>query len=93
MDSALINAEVAESSRNIATKELEDAKETLARLTSTQARSIGWETRLNGAIQEKEDLMQELESERQRAKAADAKLNALQDRSGNRQSLIVPARH
>ncbi|KLO06579.1 hypothetical protein SCHPADRAFT_917500 [Schizopora paradoxa] len=88
LDAALLNAEVAESSRNTVTQELNDARETVTRLTSNQARSIGWETRLNGAIQEKEDLLQELESERQRAKTADAKLSALQDRSDKQQADI-----
>lgn len=82
---------MAESSRNTVTQELNDARDALNRLTSSQARSVGWETRLNGAMQEKEDLMQELESERQRAKTADAKLVALQDRSGMRQLIAFPS--
>lgn len=79
---AFLNAEIAEASRRSLLTELEEAKETIARLNVSQAKSAGWEARLNSVMQERDDLQQELDSERQRAKNAEASVVSLKDRCG-----------
>lgn len=78
----LVNNEVAESSRKALLQELDEAKEAISRLSVSQARSAGWEIRLNTALQEKEDMRQERDSVMQRAKAAEAHVVVLRDRCG-----------
>ncbi|KAH8118771.1 hypothetical protein DFH11DRAFT_699408 [Phellopilus nigrolimitatus] len=86
LNTALLNAEVAESSKKSVMQELDEAKETVSRLTVNQVKSTGWELRLNATAQEKDDLRQELHSERQRSKGAEAHVLALKDRCAKQQS-------
>ncbi|THH05088.1 hypothetical protein EW145_g5054 [Phellinidium pouzarii] len=88
LTTALLNAEVAESSRNALIQELDEAKEAASRLAVTQVKSTGWEVRLSTAVQEKDDLRQELDSERQRSKAAETHILALKDRCSKQHSEI-----
>lgn len=80
LNTALLHTEVAESSNKTVTKELEEAKETISRLNLSQAKSTGWETRLGMALQDSEDLRQELDTERQRGKMVHAQLIAMKER-------------
>lgn len=80
LNAALLNHEVAEASTKVILQELEDAKATVARLTLNQAKSVGWDVRLNNAMQERDDLKQEVEVERQRSKSADGHIAVLKER-------------
>ena len=61
-------------------QELEDAKVAVSRLTLGQAKSAGWEIRLNNVIQERDDLKQELDVDRQRVKSSDGHITVLKER-------------
>lgn len=63
-------------------RELEEARETISQLTINQAKSTGWEARLSATTQDNEDLRQELDVERQRAKGAETHVQALKERCG-----------
>ena len=80
LNAALLNHEVAEASTKVIMQELEDAKAAVARLTLNQAKSVGWDVRLNNAVQERDDLKQELEVERQRNKSSDGHIAILKER-------------
>ncbi|KAI5117865.1 hypothetical protein M0805_006567 [Coniferiporia weirii] len=86
LTAALLNAEVSESSKKGLIQELDETKESVSRLTVNQAKSAGWEVRLNAITQERDDFRQELDSERLRAKAAEAQVVALKDRCAKQQS-------
>ena len=58
------------------------------KLNIAQAKSTGWEARLNSVTQERDDLQQELDSERQRAKNAEASVASLKERCGMYHSLL-----
>ncbi|KAL5527842.1 hypothetical protein ACEPAG_6643 [Sanghuangporus baumii] len=76
----LLNAEISESSKKSLLQELDEVKEALSRLTVNQAKSTGWEARLNATIQERDDLRQELDSERQRARNSESQATTWKDR-------------
>lgn len=76
----MVNAEVTESSNGTLLRELEDARMTIARLSAHHARSVGWETRLKGIIQERDDLQQERDQQVVKARAADQRVTALNDK-------------
>ena len=78
----LVNNEVSETSQQLLMQQLEEAKEAISRLTVSQARSSGWEVRLEAANRERDDMRQERDSEAQRAKAAEAHVAVLRERCG-----------
>ncbi|EJD01634.1 uncharacterized protein FOMMEDRAFT_169713 [Fomitiporia mediterranea MF3/22] len=86
LHAALLNAEISEASKKSLYQELDEAKESLSKLTINQAKSAGWDTRLNTISEEKDDLQQELDSERQRAKNAEAHVASLRERCVKLQS-------
>ncbi|TDL29974.1 hypothetical protein BD410DRAFT_780491 [Rickenella mellea] len=88
LNAALINSEVSESATKATERELDDVKANVARLSAHHARSIGLETRLNTAIQEKEDFRQERDSDRQRARAAEARAVAMSEKCAKLQSEV-----
>lgn len=61
-------------------QELDEAKDDVSRLTSLYARSVGWETRLAMALQEKDDIQQERNSASQKLKLAEARISGLKER-------------
>lgn len=77
-----MNAEVTESSNGTLLRELEDARTTIARLSAHHARSIGWETRLKGIIQERDDLQQERDQQVANARIADQRTAVLKEKCG-----------
>lgn len=79
---ALLNNEVAEASNKTLLHELEEARNTVSRLSAHQARSVGLDTKLSAVLLENDDIRQERDSETQRAKHAEARLAALKDRTG-----------
>ncbi|KAJ7880930.1 hypothetical protein B0H13DRAFT_937993, partial [Mycena leptocephala] len=66
--------------------ELAEAKSTISRLTTSAARSVGWDTRLSAAMKEKDDMQQERDAEGQRARLAEGRFAALKDRTSKLQS-------
>lgn len=77
----MLNNEVADSNSKQVHQELEEAREAVSRLTAHHARSVGWDTRLMAALQEKEDMQQERDSESQRARLAESRIVALRERA------------
>lgn len=82
LNQALVNNEVTEVSTKTILHELQEARATISRLTTHHARSVGWETRLSSAIQERDDMQQERDSESSRARLADSRLATTKDRAG-----------
>ena len=74
LSQALVHTEVSESSNKDLLQELEDAKADVARLSSQNARAVGLENRLAVALQEKDDLRQELDSATQRARMTESRI-------------------
>ncbi|KAJ6532259.1 hypothetical protein DFH09DRAFT_1092922 [Mycena vulgaris] len=83
---ALVNNEVTEVSNKTILQELAEAKITISRLTTSHARSVGWDTRLSAAMKEKDDMQQERDSESQRARLAESRFAALKERTSKLQS-------
>ena len=82
MNQALVNSEVTEVSNKTILQELQDARDTIARLTAHHARSIGWDTRLSAALKERDDMHQERNAETHRARLAESRFAILKDKSG-----------
>ncbi|KAF7332797.1 hypothetical protein MKEN_00163500 [Mycena kentingensis (nom. inval.)] len=83
---ALVNSEVSEVSHRAMLQELAEAKTTISRLSTSAARSVGWDTRLSAAMKEKDDMQQERDSESQRARLAESRFAALKERTSKLQS-------
>lgn len=82
LNQALVNMEVTEASSKTILHELQEARTTISRLTANCARSIGLENRLSAALQEKDDMQQERDSELSRAKLAESRLTTMKDSTG-----------
>nr|GAT50162.1 predicted protein [Mycena chlorophos] len=85
---ALVNNEVTEVSNKTILQELAEAKTTISRLTTSAARSVGWDSRLLAAMKEKDDMQQERDSESQRARLAESRFEALKERTSKLQSEV-----
>jgi hypothetical protein len=72
---------VKDSSHKTVLQKLEEAQASVSRLTAHHARAVGLDTRLTAVTREKEDLQQERDSEAQRAKVAEMRIAALQERT------------
>jgi hypothetical protein len=77
---AMIDNEIAEASNKRALEELEEARDAISRLTAHHARSVGLESRLNTVNQEMGDVKQERDSQAQRAKLAELRIEALNEK-------------
>lgn len=88
LNQALVNNEVTEISNKTILQELQDARETISRLTAHHARSIGWDTRLSAAMKEREDMQQERDSETHRARLAESRFAALKDKTNKLQAEV-----
>lgn len=82
MNQALVNSEVTEVSNKTILQELQDARDTITRLTAHHARSIGWDTRLSAALKERDDMQQERDAETHRARLAESRFAVLKDKTG-----------
>ncbi|THV03334.1 hypothetical protein K435DRAFT_748008 [Dendrothele bispora CBS 962.96] len=78
---ALVNNEVTEVSSKTLLQELQEARTTISRLSTSHAKSVGWETRLSAAMKEKDDMQQERDFESQRARLAESRFAALKERT------------
>ncbi|KAI0658545.1 hypothetical protein C8Q70DRAFT_1054696 [Cubamyces menziesii] len=89
---ALVHTEVCETSKKSVLQELEAARTDLARLSAQSARSIGLEQRLAAALQEKDDLHQELDSATQRARMAEMRIVSYRDKCAKLQAQVARLR-
>ncbi len=69
-----MHTEMSETSKKALLRELEEATTEVARLRSQNARAVGLENRLAMALQEKDDLKQELDSATQRARMTESRV-------------------
>jgi DNA repair exonuclease SbcCD ATPase subunit len=83
-----VNNEVTEVSNKTLLQELQEARETISRLTAHNARSMGWDSRLTAALRERDDMQQERDSESHRARLAESRFAALKDKSAKLQSEV-----
>ncbi|KIK64794.1 hypothetical protein GYMLUDRAFT_56777 [Collybiopsis luxurians FD-317 M1] len=83
---ALVNNEVSEVSSKTLHQELQEARNTISRLSASNAKSIGWETRLSVAAKERDDMQQERDFESQRARLAESRFAALKEKTSKLQS-------
>ncbi|KAF5392979.1 hypothetical protein D9757_001094 [Collybiopsis confluens] len=85
---ALVNNEVSEVSSKTLQQELQEARNMISRLSTSHAKSIGWETRLSTATKERDDMQQERDSESQRARLAESRFAALKEKTSKLQSEV-----
>lgn len=78
----LLNSELAEESNKTLSADLQELRAAFNRLSTEHARSVGWEARLHEALQEKDDLQQERDSEAQKRRSAEARLASFSDKCG-----------
>ncbi|KAH9998330.1 hypothetical protein BJV77DRAFT_1064847 [Russula vinacea] len=77
---ALLNNELAEVSNKTLSTDLEELRVAFNRVTAEHARAVGWEVRLREALQERDDFLQERDSEAQKLRGAEARLTSLSDK-------------
>lgn len=85
---ALVNNEVTEVSNKTLLQELQEARDTISRLTVHHARSMGWDARLTASLKERDDMQQERDSESHRARLAESRFAALKDKTNKLQSEV-----
>ena len=73
---------MSESSQKLLLAQLEEAQETISRLSVAQVRASGLEVRLEAATRERDDLRQERDSEMLRAKTSGSHVAGLRERCG-----------
>ncbi|KAJ3501719.1 hypothetical protein NLJ89_g9213 [Agrocybe chaxingu] len=88
LNQALVNNEVTEVSSKTILQELQEARETISRLTAHHARSIGWDTRLSAAMKERDDMQQERDGETHRARLAESRFAALKEKTAKLQAEV-----
>lgn len=77
-----MHTEMGEQSKEAVIKELDEARTDVARLSSQNARAVGLENRLAVALQEKDDLRQELDSATQRARMTESRTVSYREKCG-----------
>ncbi|RDX53718.1 hypothetical protein OH76DRAFT_1143839 [Lentinus brumalis] len=85
---ALMHTEMSETSKKALLHELEEARTEVARLRSQNARSVGLENRLAMALQEKDDLKQELDSATQRARMTESRVISYREKCTKLQAQV-----
>ena len=68
---------------------LEDDRRTIARLTAENARGAGIDAKLRALVGQRDDLRQELDGERRRATAAEARARKATERLGTSQAALA----
>ncbi|KAF9000224.1 hypothetical protein BDQ17DRAFT_1359844 [Cyathus striatus] len=81
LNQALVNNEVTEVSSKTILQELQEARETISRLTAHHVRSVGWDAKLAAVLKEKDDMQQERDSESNRARLAESRFAVLRDKT------------
>ena len=85
----MVNNEVSEASNNVIRQELQETRSNLSRLTTQHTKCVGIESRLARVTTEKEDLQQERDAAKQRARAAEARTVTLRDRVSRLQEQLT----
>ncbi|PIL37486.1 hypothetical protein GSI_01180 [Ganoderma sinense ZZ0214-1] len=85
---ALMHTEMGEQSNEGLMKELDEARTDVARLSSQNARAVGLENRLAVALQEKDDLRQELDSATQRARITESRIVSYREKCAKLQAQV-----
>lgn len=85
LSQALVNSEVTDVTHQKLLSELSEAKATVTRLKTQNARAIGLDSRLTIMMQEKDDIQQERDSATQRARMAEARVSSLKETCGKLQ--------
>ncbi|KAM5534429.1 hypothetical protein V8D89_011896 [Ganoderma adspersum] len=89
---ALMHTEMGEQSKEAVIKELDEARTDVARLSSQNARAVGLENRLAVALQEKDDLRQELDSATQRARMTESRIVSYREKCAKLQAQVTRLR-
>ncbi|KAI0355320.1 hypothetical protein OH77DRAFT_1424807 [Trametes cingulata] len=89
---ALVHTEVCEASKKGLMQELDAARTDIARLSAQNARSVGLENRLAVALQEKDDLRQELDSATQRTRMSEMRLVSYREKCAKLQAQVTRLR-
>lgn len=84
-----MNSEVSEASNKVVLQELQDTRSNLSRLTTQHAKCVGLESRLTRVTTEKEDLQQERDIVKQRARVAESRIVSLRDRVSRLQEQVT----
>lgn len=88
LNQALVNNEIAEASNKHTLHELEEERSAVSKLTVHHARSVALDARLAAVLQENDDIRQERDGQAHRAKLAETRLVALEDRADKLQAEI-----
>lgn len=88
LNQALVNNEIAEASNKHTLHELEEERSAVSKLTAHHARSVALDARLAAVLQENDDIRQERDSQAHRAKLAEMRLVAIEDRADKLQAEI-----
>ncbi|RPD66795.1 hypothetical protein L226DRAFT_476686 [Lentinus tigrinus ALCF2SS1-7] len=89
---ALMHTEMSETSKKALLQELEEARTDVARLSSQNARAVGLENRLAMALQEKDDLKQELDSSTQRVRMTETRIISYREKCAKLQAQVTRLR-
>ncbi|TBU46395.1 hypothetical protein BD309DRAFT_954190 [Dichomitus squalens] len=89
---ALMHTEMGETSKKTLLQELEEARTDVARLSSQNARAVGLENRLAVALQEKDDLKQELDSATQRTRMTESRIISYREKCAKLQAQVLRLR-
>ncbi|CAE6428425.1 hypothetical protein ACGC1H_000688 [Rhizoctonia solani] len=89
---AQLNLEAADAANRALTKELQDARANISRLSAAHARGVGVEAKLRTAEQEREDLKREITEANNKAKGWEAKANEANARCRKLQAEMVQLR-
>lgn len=86
---AQLNLDAADTTNRALTKELQDARTSISRLSIVHARGVGLDTKLRAAVEEREDLRREATEAANRAKMWETRANEAGARCRKSRSLIL----
>ncbi|KDN51107.1 hypothetical protein RSAG8_00736, partial [Rhizoctonia solani AG-8 WAC10335] len=89
---AQLNLEAADAANRTLTKEVQDSRANISRLSAAHARGVGFEAKLRTAEQEREDLRREVTEANNKAKTWEAKANEASARCRKLQAEMVQLR-
>jgi hypothetical protein len=79
---AILSNELAEVSNKTLSTDLQELRVAFNRISTENARAVGWEVRLHEALQERDDFRQEMDNGTQKLRGAEARLTSLSDKCG-----------
>ena len=84
-----LNLDAADATNRTLTKELQDARTSISRLSIVHARGVGLDTKLQAAVEEREDLRREATEAANRARMWETRANEAGARSRKLRFLIL----